>query len=236
MTQNLTSPSSLPPEFDPRLKYEPYFILGIVLCLILAGLSYCHRPVQDRVIYSSDSLNYYKDQWGREVAAKKVVVATVEDLKQNLVESDTLIKLMKRQLSRATDNITVLKQQVAAAGSLPSTATGRDTVRRDDTIYVYPEYTVHREDSLVDIDITANSDFVHYSFKATNYATIEQKWRKKGFLGLGGRELFIEVGNSNPYIHTERLQSFKATKKPAVFWQVVKYVGTAGFGYWLGRQ
>lgn len=220
----------------PTPKYEPYLIIGMVMLIIFVScMAMCNRsgPV---TIFPADSAQYYKNKYGQEVAFNKTIVATVEDLQKNLQDGDTLVSILKKQVTRQTQDITVYKATLRRQEALlTNSVTGRDTIRVGDTIYVYPEYSAHKEDAFVEVSITANSDTTTYSFSAINYPVVEQKWKREGFLGLH-KTLYTEVTNSNPYIHTDRIQSFQVTKKPGTVVRVLTYAAFVAGGFYLGRR
>lgn len=232
------------PQYRPRNENKTilYIVLFIILLLLSMYFSYNagydqNEKINQRQAHAlTDSIKYFKNKHGEEVAQKLVYVGSIKELKQEVYKKDTLLMVLQEKISKLSDNVTVLKQRLSMTGSAGTviTNTGHSIIR-DDTLYVYPTYTSFKEDSTIEIKITANSDTITWDLSVINYLSVEQTYEKHGFLGLK-RQLVVQVTNSNDYIKTEGLQSFKVPPKPKEkLLKTLSLVAAFGLGVFIAK-
>ena len=207
---------------QPQKENKTILIIIIAIILLLLGMRFAYNAgySSNENLNSSqskalnDSIRYFKNKYNEEVAEKAVYVGTTKELLGEAYIKDTLLKVLQSKISRLSDNVTVLKQRLSMTGSVGTVISHTGNKPQiDDRLLVYPTYSMSKEDSLIEIEITANSDTIAWRLQLINYLSVEQTMKREGFLNLK-KEMYVEVTNSNPYIRTEGIQSFKVKPKP----------------------
>lgn len=169
-----------------------------------------------------DSINYWKDVAGREHAQKIMAVAEMNVIKE-------VYGPFMDSVLHALGNINGQLNQVTVMGVA---STGRVQLRVD-TIYIDSTQAMNfnYKDRWIDITGTIGREsYLQYS--TFDSLIVSSFTKRRGFLGLGRKDTYIDAYSLNPHSKISGLQGIQIAKERPRRFGVGPYVG---FGYAGGR-
>lgn len=213
--------------------------ITIIVILILLNLKSCKtnkdtvRDYTNTINALSDTMTSYRTKDGVQVS--KINLIQTEKAQQFLeikskdaiiIKLQEEVKKNKRRLGN-TGSVTVITNTTDVQGSDTTYITMKDTVVRNDTVYLYPEYTSNikmglKKDSSywVTANIKSNKDTTDIGISLSNaYTVVIGKDKVKGFKNLFKPKVpFVEVTNENPYTSTKTVRAYQVkAPKPKRF-------------------
>lgn len=213
-------------------KEKIYKIVSIIIIviLILLNLKSCQTNKNTKKDYTNtinalnDTMIAYKTKDGLQVA--KISLIETENTKQflQIQSKDTeIIKLqeeVKKNKKRIgnSGSVTVISNITEVQSSDTTHITLKDTVIRNDTVFIYPEYSslirkgIRKDSSYwVIANIKANKDSTSIGISLSNsYTVLIGNEKRKGFKNLFKPKVpFVEVTNENPYTSTKTIRAYQ---------------------------
>jgi hypothetical protein len=214
--------------------------ITIIVILVLLNLKSCKNTQDTKKDYVStinalqDTMITYRNKDGMQVA--KISLIETEKASQFLEinsKDAVIIKLqeeVKKNKNRMgkSGSITVIENTTnLATVDTTSYITFKDTIVRNDTVFVYPEYSSFIKKGLkidssywVTANVKANKDSTSFELGIQNsYTVVLGREKSKGFKALFKPKVaFAEVTNENPYTSTKTIRAYQVkTPKPKRF-------------------
>lgn len=193
---------------------------ALVACLaLLAGVFWldsrdAKKQHRDYVEAIQDTLRTERNQYGQEVARRRTVEADLETLRSDTARFDSTLKDLMAKLDRKTREATYWKGVTAGRLAGGTTSVPGETLRINDTVYLYPKYRSHLVDKWGDFKIEARRDTTLLDYRITNEWFAEQQTIRTGFLGLGKSYGEVKLTNLNPHTRSTDLQTFRVATPP----------------------
>lgn len=237
-------------------KEKIYKITSIVIIviLILLNLKSCQNTKNTINDYSqtinalSDTVTSYRTKDGMQVA--KIQLIETEKLQQfleiqskdaEIIKLQEEVKKNKKRIGNS-GSVTVVTNTTEVQSSDTTYITSKDTIIRNDTVFIYPEYSSLikkglRKDSTywATINVKSNKDSTSVGVSLNNsYVVVIGNERKKGFKNLFKPKVpFVEVTNENPYTSTKTIRAYQVkAPKPKRFGVGIH----VGYGLILDKQ
>ncbi len=211
----------------------------LVIILILLNFKSCQDKKETVVEYTntinalSDTMTSYRNKDGVQVSRIQLIeTERVQQFLEIQSKDAVIIKLQeevkknKRRLGN-TGSVTIVTNTTDVQGSDTTLITMRDTIIRNDTVYLYPEYTSNikmgmKKDSSywVTAKVKANKDTTDIGISLSNaYTVVIGREKPKGFKALFKPKVpFVEVTNENPYTSTKTIRAYQVkSPKPKRF-------------------
>jgi hypothetical protein len=180
-----------------RLK-DSALIASIVCMLFLLALRTCES--KKHAINYPDSINYYKNELGQEVAKREALTLDVSELKKLSNSKDELIvRLVNEAKKKGVTNVVGVNMKTKFDTIL------KTLVIRDSADPCNPIYKDSIVNEWIDLRVTAKHDSSELKLLVKNKLNISVTEEKKRTL--------VEVTQLNPYSHTSDLQSISIKKK-----------------------
>lgn len=193
----------------------------LIVCVVLAFFlsSTCNKikkgkQFESMYVASQDTLHKTRNALGQEVAVKDLLYGDVSNFKKLIAGKDSTLAKLQKIVDRKTISATVLDNSTSnEIHSHTNTITGHDTIRKHDTLFVYPEYSTIFKNRWEDFNVKANRDTFLIDYKVFNEFEIEQKFEKQKVKGYIFKQdvPVIQVTNSNPNTVTNDVQSFNVS-------------------------
>ncbi len=218
-----------------KIPEKTLYLVIIVLLIAVGTFGWLWDSAKETIIEKdglitalNDTIVVYKNEKGENVAkisqlqtAKTKDFLKIKSKDATIQKLQTAVKDNKERLG-SSGSVTVFTTNTNVIASVPTAIiTPRDTVTKNDTTFIYPEYKSNITlGKWVKADIKANKDSVGLKLGVLNEYTLvigEEKVEKTGFLGIGAKtRFFSEVTNHNPYSTTPTLRTYsvKSTIKP----------------------
>ena len=213
-------------------KEKIYKITSIVIIviLILLNLKSCQNTKNTINDYSqtinalSDTVTSYRTKDGMQVA--KIQLIETEKLQQfleiqskdaEIIKLQEEVKKNKKRIGNS-GSVTVVTNTTEIQSSDTTYITSKDTIIRNDTVFIYPEYSslirkgIRKDSSYwVIANIKANKDSTSIGISLSNsYTVLIGNEKRKGFKNLFKPKVsFVEVTNENPYTETKTIRAYK---------------------------
>lgn len=213
-------------------KEKIYKITSIVIIviLILLNLKSCQNTKNTINDYSqtinalSDTVTSYRTKDGMQVA--KIQLIETEKLQQfleiqskdaEIIKLQEEVKKNKKRIGNS-GSVTIVTNTTEVQSSDTTYITSKDTIIRNDTVFIYPEYSSLikkglRKDSTywATINVKSNKDSTSVGVSLNNsYVVVIGNERKKGFKNLFKPKIpFVEVTNENPYTSTKTIRAYQ---------------------------
>lgn len=202
-------------------KYRTIILLVIIAILVALYLDQCRGVRNDHSISAAlnDTLTKTRDTLGRETAKISMVIGSKKSDLLNIKSKDKQIIALQRLLkeTKRVLSATVLSNVSRGHLATSSNIRGRDTIRNDSIIEIYPEYWTIFNNEWEDFNITANKDTIEVEYKVFNKYEITQAYEKRE-KGLFKKKVpVITITNLNPNTETKALRSFAIKPKPRKF-------------------
>lgn len=197
------------------MKNQNYFIPYLLIAILaFTALNQCQRAINAEkqahsvTNYLNDSIRYYKNKYGQEIALKSVLQG----------DKNALEILLSKQI----DSTGQLKKLVSELKNV-KTAGNIVQITKIDTVKIPYEVPVPFE---FERNFNAKTDFYTINGKSSNTGVKINQIEIPNTLsfvigekktGIFKKELRIEVVNSNPYIKTTGLDSYIYTQKQKRF-------------------
>jgi hypothetical protein len=207
------------------------FSACIILALLL--LRSCDKADDFEDLYSAsqDSLHKTVNKLGQETTKTALLYGEFDNFKKITKNTqDSILKRLGEMVDKNTISAIILQNRTRERGSSSTITTGRDTVIKNDTVFIYPEYSASWSERWSKGTIKANKDSVIRDIISMNEFEIKQKWERQKF--LSPKQAIIEVLNKNPNTETVNLKSF--TLKPPKRNTALKIAGGIGIGFLAG--
>ena len=210
--------------------------ITIIVILVLFNLKSCKNTQDTKKDYVNtinalqDTMTTYRNKDGMQVA--KISLIETEKASQFLeikskdaviVKLQSEVKKNKKRLGES-GSVTILENTTEIITVDTTYITSRDTIIRNDTVFVYPEYSSLIKKGLridssfwVTASVKANMDSTSFEIGIQNaYTIVLGKEKSKGFKALFKPKIsFAEVTNENPYTSTKTIRSYRVqTPKP----------------------
>lgn len=206
------------PVTNTTFTMQKYFnIIISTACIVLAFMLFksCQKnqdgeQFQKMYVASHDSLRSYIDEDGLHVSEINVLQGSMSNLKSLITGTDSALRRLQILVTKNTTSATILLSATHSQGSSATTATGRDTIRKDSLIYIYPQYTSKWNEKWSKGRIIANKDSVYRDFTTFNDFELSQEWEKQKVAGKWFKQniLVSKVTNKNPNTETVNLKTF----------------------------
>lgn len=204
--------------------------ITIIVILILLNLKSCKtnkdtvRDYTNTINALSDTMTTYRTKDGLQVA--KISLIETEKTKQfleiqskdtEIVKLQEKVKKNKKRLGNS-GSVTTISNTTDITGSDTTYITSKDTIIRNDTIFIYPEYSSIikkglRKDSTywVIANTKANKDSTTIGISLSNsYIVVIGSEKRKGFKALFKPKIpFVEVTNENPFTETKTIKAYQ---------------------------
>lgn len=222
-----------------REKTIKIVLFILVIILILSNLKSCQdkketiKSSTNTINALSDTMTSYRTKDGVQVS--RINLIETERVQQflEIKSKDAIIlklqeevKKNKRRLGN-TGSVTVITNTTDVQGSDTTYITMKDTIVRNDTVYLYPEYTSNikmgmKKDSSywITAKVKANKDTTDIGISLSNaYTVVIGRDKVKGFKNLFKPKVpFVEVTNENPYTSTKTIRAYQVkAPKPKRF-------------------
>lgn len=190
------------------MKNYKYAILAVLFSLVLFLRECQHRKkIGQKDLFAEalmDEMEQYRNKTGQQVSRIKALEADMaKDLTSLHIADSTVVWLQSvvSKQKRVIDAM-VLETETAGEESQPSVVLRRDTIVRNDTVFVFPEYRMDWNNEWSSGKVAAGQDSINVQYRLVNrFEVTHQRTRKDGLL--------LTVTNLNPYTVTNELQSFK---------------------------
>lgn len=202
----------------------------IIVILILLNIRSCKNTQDNKKDYVStinalqDTMISYRNKDGIQIA--KISLIETQSARQfleiqskdiEIVKLQGEVKENKKRLGKQ-GSVTIIGNSTQLNTIDTTRITSKDTIIKNDTVFVYPEYSSVirkglRKDSSYWIlaSVKANKDSTSLDVKVENsYIIILGSEKRKGFKNLFKPKVaFAEVKNENPYTSTNSIRSYQ---------------------------
>lgn len=215
----ITTPTPPPPELRVRSwTIERVGIIGLLLLVILLAVRTCSRQVEEKVeqrevfVQREDSLQHYKDAYGREHAVRIQSQAAIETV--GFVYRDEIDSL------KAALDIKEKQLQSFALVGLQNQGDIRPVLERlpGDTC----NYRLSYRDEWMELSgVTAPTPAIHY--RMTDSLIVTTYWKRKWLLGR--KQTYIDAYSLNPHVTVKGLTGVRILSERPKRWSLGPYVG-----------
>ena len=210
--------------------------ITIIVILVLLNLKSCKNTQDTKKDYVNtinalpDTLTTYRNKDGMQVA--KISLIETEKASQflEIKSKDAVIVKLQEEVKKnekrlgKSGSVTVITNTTEVKTVDTTYITSKDTIVRNDTVFVYPEYSSFIKKGLridssywVTANVKANKDSTSFDIGIQNsYVIVLGREKAKGFKALFKPKVaFAEVTNENPYTSTKTIRSYQVkTPKP----------------------
>lgn len=197
-----------------------FFCTALILAyfLFMKGCSH-EKDFIPKAMYdaSQDSLHKTTNKLGQEQTSTKLISGKYDDLLKLSNSKDTTIQKLIKLVNKKTISASVLSNTTSNTINTGTTATPRDTIRKDSLILVYPEYSTLFKNRWENFNIKANKDTIKLDYTVFNEFELKQEFQKQKIKGKLFKQYVAvsEVTNLNPHTTTTELKTFtKQLPKP----------------------
>jgi hypothetical protein len=199
-------------------KIKIILILIIIGLILLLGLQKCNSDKKQNTSESNlsainDSLHHIKDKLGKEIAYSQIITGNVTDLQLQINSKDSVISTLAKLVDKKTKVAVVGETDTKVTGKGKTAIVGHDTIRKHDTILVYPVYKDSFENEWESGKITASKDSIKHHILIRNKFSLKDSMIPNGFLKPKAHVLTLR--NENPNTTVRELKSFLYEPKPA---------------------
>lgn len=210
-------------------------VFGLIVGAVIAISIYSHKQSVNSINVVTDSLRVYKDKYARAVAEKRMLALNAKQINQVVEDNDSLKAMVKDLKNRQVSDIIQIKTRIRY-DTIPIFAKADTIVIKSDTVKSDSVFTFnHNKEyltlngefklrnkllSINELSIPNSQDIVVHR----NEQTFEGKYSYK-----------VNVTNSNPYITTNSIESYKLNIKKKWYekWYIVAPAAFTG-GVLLG--
>lgn len=213
--------------------------ITIIVILVLLNLKSCKNTQDTKKDYVStinalqDTMTTYRTKDGVQVARislieteRAIQFLEIKSKDAVIVKLQEEVKKNEKRLGKS-GSVTVITNTTEVKTVDTTYITFKDTIVRNDTVFVYPEYSSFIKKGLridssywVLASVKANKDSTSFEIGIQNsYTIVLGREKVKGFKALFKPKVaFAEVTNENPYTSTKTLRSYRVqTPKPKRF-------------------
>lgn len=215
------------------ISFKTYYIIVVTIAVILLGMYSMKGCSTYRSLYYKQfdtmrlhsELEYYKDEYGKQVAINKTLIVENEQQLEQLVYKAKDLETHKQFILDSKKKINKLEGIIAVLSGSDINVT---TVTEVDTVYIDSTkkelvFKGEYKDNYVDIKSVSNKDSTNYNIKVKDDIAIVFGEDKKLFTSSNK----ILLQNNNPYSVTKQLTFINSKPKTKPF---VKY----GIGFIAG--
>lgn len=198
-------------------------VFGLVVGIVVTLSIYSHKQSADSIETVTDSLRSYKDKYARAVAEKRMLSLNASQIQDVVDNNDSLKAMIKNLKNRQVSEVIQIKTRIQydtipIFAEADTTITKKDTVKSD-SVFLFnhnkKHLTLNGEFRLSDKRLSINQLSIPNSqdiIVHRNTKAFEDKYSYK-----------INVTNSNPYITTNSIESYKLNveKKWYEKWYIV---------------
>jgi hypothetical protein len=191
-------------------KLLPWLIVAVVIAVCIFAFRACKRgkddvaDVKQIIKIQHDTVEHWTDKEGRDHGRVQLAEADAATLRALYPAMEEMMRTNK-----------ILQKQVQALTSMSVRTTGEvrptvDTVMIGDKSFQHFVY----EDKWLKLDgVLDETPLIKYDiFDSLTVATF---YKKRGFLGLGKKEIFVDAYSMNPAAHIKGLQGLRVASEPA---------------------
>ena len=190
-------------------------IMGFIIAsFILFEFEGCKNKKNQSDIHEvlSDSLHKTINKLGQEIATKKLLYATVSQLKSmRLDEKDSLLKIIKNTTNSSTISSTALVEKTIYDDKIKTIVEKGTKEIKGDTVYMYPIYRASWDSKWRKGNIYASKDSVECRDTIINQLSINTEYIRDHF--WTSKYPVVSVLNSNPHTKTIDLANFTIDKE-----------------------
>lgn len=191
-------------------KLLPWLIVAALVIVAILAFRSCKRnkeqtaDVNEIIKIQRDTVHHWTDKEGRDHGRVQLAEADAATLRALYPAMDEMMRTMKIQ-QKQIQALTAMS--VRTSGEVVPTV---DTVVINDKAYQHFVY----EDSYLKLDgILDETPLIKYEiFDSLTVATFS---KRKGFLGLGKKEIFVDAYSTNPNAHIKGLTGLRVASEPA---------------------
>jgi len=210
--------------------------ITIIVIIVLLNIKACKKQQDTKKDYVNtinalqDTMTTYRTKDGVQVARislieteRAIQFLEIKSKDAVIVKLQGEVKKNEKRLGKS-GSVTVITNTTEVKTVDTTYITSKDTIVRNDTVFVYPEYSSLikrglRNDSTywVTANVKANKDSTSFELGIQNsYVVVLGREKPKGFKALFKPKIaFAEVTNENPYTSTKTIRSYRVeTPKP----------------------
>lgn len=210
--------------FISNYKYVLLLLLFLLLCFIsirsyLKGKSDVNA-IQNIIKAQSDSIKYFKDETGKLHA--QVI--------SQQGSSDIINAYYKPLIDSLANQLKIKDKQISAFISVKDSTSGSfvsflDTIVQHDTLLITKldtTYGVKYSDYWLKFSgyFKPNSNLFHGSYTMIDSLSFITFYKPKGFLGLSGKQWFLDVSSNNPNTVIRNIRDFSILEQKNKFFSV----------------
>jgi len=214
-------------------KERIYKVVGItiIVILILLNIRSCKNTQDTKRDYVNtinalqDTMTTYYNKDGMQVAKISLIETEKASMFLDIKSKDAVIIKLQEEVKKnknrigKSGSVTVITN-TTELNTVDTTSyiTSKDTIIRNDTVFIYPEYSSFIRKGLridssywITANVKANRDSTSFELGIQNSYTVVLGMEKaKSFKGLFKPKIaFAEVTNENPYTSTKTLRSYQ---------------------------
>lgn len=190
-----------------------YLLIAVVLVLLFFLLRGCQeRETIDSLIQAQGSeLVKTRNERNEEISTRLVLAGSYKQVKNELKSKDSLIMELQKTIKKSTISLTLIKNKTESNHTSETKIEGRDTIVRNDTVWIYPTYKTSYADKWESYEIEATKDSIHHLHTMYNKFSISQQYKSQGL--FKPKAIEIQIVNSNPHTITVDAQSYLVQEK-----------------------
>jgi len=180
-----------------------YISLILVCCLFLWKGCREKYTFENMLVATEDSLYQSRKELSRQITTTTLLYGKISDFKTLHASDSSALGKLQKLVDKLTISATYLKTVTDNKFSaVTQNITARDTIKKDSSIYVYPEYSTCYSNRWERFIAKANKDTFNIEYKVFNEFELSQKWKRNGIFKR--KTPIAEITNLNP--HTETLE------------------------------
>jgi hypothetical protein len=204
--------------------------ITIIVILVLLNLKSCKNTQNIEKDYVStinalqDTMTTYYNKDGMQVAKISAIETEKASMFLDIKSKDAVIIKLQEEVKKnknrigKSGSVTVITNTTEINTVDTTYVISKDTIVRNDTVFIYPEYSSFirkglRVDSSywITANVKANRDSTSFELGIQNsYTVVLGREKAKSFKGLFKPKIaFAEVTNENPYTATKTIRSYQ---------------------------
>lgn len=189
----------------------------IVLALLLQRSCNNENELKDyKNMYEAaqDTLHKTVDKLGRETTTTTLLYGQIGNFEKLVATKDSTLRKLQAIVNKNTITATIIGNNTHNTISSNTTSTTpRDTIRRHDTLFIYPEYISKWENKWEKFYLVCNKDTSIINYTVFNEFDLKQELKRPKW--YKAKQAIVSVFNLNPHTKTTELQSFSVKPNKA---------------------
>lgn len=204
--------------------------ITIIVILILLNIKSCKNTQDTKQEYVNtinalqDTMTTYRTKDGVQVARISLIETEKASQFLEIKSKDAVIVKLQEEVKRnenrlgKSGSITIIENTTELSTIDTTYVTSKDTIIRNDTVFVYPEYSSlinkgQKTDSTywVIAKVRSNKDSTNLDIKIENaYTVVIGTEKARGFKSLFKPKIpFVEITNENPFTSTKSIRAYQ---------------------------